>query len=265
MPRRAYERRNPHGASAPGLVSPSAGDCMERNQPLAPPYARGATTTHAPPAAGHPITDTATDHFYKPTPRRCWRRRAVCCGFLIGVVGLVVLVDGGLGATVCATGTCPGGVEANPAVRLVSCAEIGHIESLGVGADSNPGVFAPTRLCLVCFATDDFAGDALGTEHTSHESGVMRTDAGFSVKGFVEVVILEECRVGGYFTVVFDGLGDILKNCGNFLRVGFAVFSQLGSFGDGLGAFSKSTSALDRSVKASGSLIVASKATWKLG
>ena len=57
MPRRAYKRRNPHGGQCPGLASPSAGDCMERNQPLAPPCAQPPTTAQAPPVAGRPRAD----------------------------------------------------------------------------------------------------------------------------------------------------------------------------------------------------------------
>lgn len=46
MPRRAYERRNPHGASFSRLASPSTGDCMERTHlwPRLMPRARQPPT-----------------------------------------------------------------------------------------------------------------------------------------------------------------------------------------------------------------------------
>ena len=50
--------QSPRG-QRPGFADPSAGDCMERNQPLAPPYAQGPTRTHAPPVAGRPVPSMA--------------------------------------------------------------------------------------------------------------------------------------------------------------------------------------------------------------
>ena len=45
----------PTGTPPQGFASPSAGDCMGRNQPLAPPYARGAATAQFSPVAGRPV------------------------------------------------------------------------------------------------------------------------------------------------------------------------------------------------------------------
>ena len=60
--------QSPRG-QRPGLASPSVGDCMERNQPLAPPYARGAATAQAPPVAGRPVPASATPLYCKNTLR----------------------------------------------------------------------------------------------------------------------------------------------------------------------------------------------------
>ena len=54
---------------APRACRPSAGDCMERNQPLAPPYASAPITTQAPPVAGHPVPASATPLYCKNTLR----------------------------------------------------------------------------------------------------------------------------------------------------------------------------------------------------
>ena len=51
----------------PGLASPSAGDCMERNQPLAPPYAGDTITAHARPWRAT-LSRQAQPHFIAKTP-----------------------------------------------------------------------------------------------------------------------------------------------------------------------------------------------------
>ena len=68
MPRRAYERRNSHGNQHPGLAHPSAGDCMERNQPLTPPCAQGTTTAHLSYRGGPPCLRQLTTPLCQQTP-----------------------------------------------------------------------------------------------------------------------------------------------------------------------------------------------------
>ena len=56
----ASERRNPHEGQLPASRNLSAGDCMERNQPLTPPCTQPPTTAQPPAVAGYPATRAST-------------------------------------------------------------------------------------------------------------------------------------------------------------------------------------------------------------